>query len=193
MITIQGTATDSRSGSPLAGVTVSLKVKEVSGGTFSNSFTTISSTTTSSSGAYSFTFENRTAAEYKLVTTKSLYFSKEQVKNPDHLSTSNPNTWNAVMDPQAWYNINIVNASPYDSFDEIIYQHTEGTTNCAGCCSPNAITYTGMAVNETIDCMLIGDTWLKFQWLVTKASGSVLFMDSVYCTSGDTTYYSLNY
>lgn len=193
-ITVTGTVTDLKLGGPVGGAVVTLKVREIVNGTYSNSFTTIESATTNSSGNYSFTFENRTASDYKLVVVIDNYFSFEEIKNPESLSTSQSNTWNAGVYPMAWYKVNLVNGNPYDEFDEILYQNMSGTNTCAGCCNSNQEIFVGDAVNETLECVLHGETWLKFQWVVTRAGApNSVDVDSVFCTAFDTTEYNLVY
>lgn len=194
-ITINGTVKDAQTGSILSGATVRLSVKEVVNGTFSNSYHHIETQTTGSGGSFSFTFENRNASDYKIEVTKDLYFEYTTSINPEALSTSQANAHHARIYPKAWYSINIVNSNPYDAADEILYQNlnTGDFTGCTSCCTNDQVTYIGETVNETLDCNVYGESWLRFQWVVTKATIPVLYQDSVFCTSFDTTAYTLLY
>ena len=93
-LTIKGKVTDPNTGIGVANVLVELDVQELSGGTFSSGFKNIASMTTDASGNYSFTFERRNAAAYKLVLSEPTYFGTDREINPDDLTTNNDNTQN---------------------------------------------------------------------------------------------------
>ncbi len=188
-ITMTGTVYDPQIGSSVSGASVKLSVQEVSSGTWSSNYNTLGTTTSGSGGEFSFTFDHRNAVDYRVEITKSGYFGSTVSINPEDLSTDN--TYNATYNfyPQAWFQVNIKNAAPYDADDRILYQ----TLACEECTYDLLISLEGTNVDSTITDMLYGNRWIKFEWYVTKAGATFPYRDSVFCGVGDTAYYQLNY
>ncbi len=193
LITIPGNIFDENANTNIQGVTVKLQSQEVSGGTFSNSYNTIESSTTDANGNYSFEFENRNPVSYKIIVTKNGYFGIEDIFNPDNISTETTNTKNYSLFSQSWFTINIKNTTPFDNTDEILYHNLSGINNCSTCCNGSFSTYTGTNIDTTITCPLYGSQYIVFEYFVTKDQIISGFKDSVYCTPTDTAFYQLNY
>jgi len=184
-ITIAGNITES-SGTGINGANVEMSVKEVSGGTFSSTFNTFYSGASASDGSYSHTFDAHNAVEYKIEITGDNRFDQEFIINPDDLERNATNTYNFTLIPQAWYEVNIRNTSPFDSTDFMQYQIETTQLSCPGCCHNLIQVFSGDVVDSTFKCMTTGNTMLKVNWYVTKNSIPSSFSDSVYCAIGDT-------
>lgn len=190
-ITIAGVVSDS-AGS-VSGASIAISVKEISGGTFSNTFSTFYSGTSASNGSYSHTFDSYNAIEYKIEVESPNRFDEELIINPEDLQKNATNTFNFNMRPQGWYRVNIRNSAPFDSTDLIQYQISTSQEPCPGCCHNLLELYSGDMVDTTTKCMTTGNTMVTASWVVTKNSIAQSYSDSVYCAIGDTGVLNINY
>jgi predicted 3-demethylubiquinone-9 3-methyltransferase (glyoxalase superfamily) len=190
-ITIAGTISDS--GGSIAGAEIQLAVKEITGGTYSNTFTTFHSGLSATDGSYSHTFDAYNAIEYKVDVLTDNRFDQSLVIDPDDLKRGQINTYNFVLQPQAWFKINLQNSSPVDSSDFLLFQLTTTQSECAGCCNNLVQPFAGEFVDTTLKCMTTGNVMLHMSWIVTKFGIANQYEDSLYCATGDTAEYSLSY
>ena len=190
-ITIAGTVSDS--GGVIAGAEIQMAVKEITGGTYSNTFNTFHSGLSASDGSYSHTFDAYNAIEYKIDVLTDNRFDQSLIIDPDDLKRNQINTYNFVLQPQAWFKINLQNSSPVDSSDFLLFQLTTPQSECVACCINLVQPYAGEFVDTTLKCMTTGNVMLHMSWIVTKFGISNQYEDSLYCTTGDTAEYSLSY
>lgn len=190
-ITIAGTVSDS--GGVIAGAEIQMAVKEITGGTYSNTFNTFHSGLSASDGSYSHTFDAYNAIEYKIDVLTDNRFDQSLIIDPDDLKRNQINTYNFVLQPQAWFKINLQNSSPVDSSDFLLFQLTTPQSECVACCNNLVQPYAGEFVDTTLKCMTTGNVMLHMSWIVTKFGISNQYEDSLYCTTGDTAEYSLSY
>ncbi len=192
--TIKGQVTDGTLGSGVAGATVLLQVKEVSGGTFNNSYKTLESITTDGNGNYSFTFDRVNAVDYKITVSKNLHFGEEDVINPDDLSTDSENTRNYTMRAMAWVRAHIKNVNPDDPNDKVIYQLTSGAYDCGStCCGTTPHEFDGMTVDTSFVCLNDGNHDVTGTGFVTKNGQNSTVNQTVFLTPFDTTDLIINY
>ncbi len=192
-IDISGIVTDGIQQVALSNVEVNIYVKEVTSGTYSNSYKLLGTTTTNSSGQYSLSFNYRTAIQYKIEMIKDGYYINEVEINPDDLSVEENNTQNLIVYPQSYLNLNITNATPDDLQDEILFSFINTDLSCPNCCVNSAISLQGMDVDTLINCNLYGGQYISYQYLVTKNSNTTQYTDSTFCPVGDTTHININY
>jgi len=190
-ITIAGTISDS--GGAIQGAEIQMAVKEITGGTFSNTFNTFYSGLSASDGSYSHTFDVYNAIEYKIDVLTDNRFDQSLVIDPDDLNRNQINTYDFVLQPQAWFKINLQNSSPVDSTDFLLFQLTTIQSACAGCCNNLIQPFAGEFIDTSWKCMTTGNIMLHMSWAVTKFGFTNQYEDSLYCTTGDTAEYSLSY
>jgi hypothetical protein len=193
MYDIQGTVTDPNQGIPVQGATVRLSAQELSNGTFSSSYATLATTTTSSSGTYSFQVSNRNIVDYKIEVSKSNYFEVEETFSPESMSPEIINTRNYSVLPQGYANFHISHTTPHDSTDSFIYQNVAGYLQCSTCCNHDIISLPGENVDTTYTCMVYGHTYLKYNYFVTENQSVTTVTDSIFITSFDTAYRTIEY
>ncbi len=192
--TIKGQVTDGNLGSGVAGATVLLQVKEVSGGTFNGNYRTISTKLTDGSGNYSFTFDRVNAIDYKISVSKSQHFGTEEVINPDNLSTDSDNTKNYSMNAMAWIRVKLKNVNPDNANDVIIYQLTSGAYDCgSACCGSTAHEFEGTTVDTTFVCLNDGNHDVTGTGFVTKNGQNSSIDETVFLVPFDTTDLIINY
>lgn len=191
---ISGTVSDPETGAGVAGASVTLESKDLSGSTFNNTFMQVDQQSTASDGGYDFVFQRRTSAEYRLTATKTGHFGYESIINPDALNDG-PYTENIALPSRAWFSIHITNVSPFDGNDELVYQLTMGyPSNCPeNCCGGTIHTFNGMNVDTVITCLGYGNSTLTWTAISTKDGVPQTFTNQTSLTPYDTTSVDFNY
>jgi hypothetical protein len=190
---ISGTVSDGINGGGLSGVSVALSYQKIENGVASTAFSTVGTYTTSSDGRYTFSFNKPSVIKYKLQLVRTNYFGITEEINPDNLSTEHENTLNYTMFPSATFTIFIDNTSPVNNNDQVAYQNLSENNSCLSCCNNSLKILPGMSVDTSFTCSKYGNTYVKFQWMVTKNTITNIFSDSVFCPTGQTTTYQINY
>lgn len=190
---IEGHITDPNLGSSLGGVRVAISANEVSSGIWNNAFSEIAHCTTESDGLFSFAFEQINAGEFRVDFEKPGYFEQQNIINPDAFSPENPHYDDYEMYSEAWFKIDIVNVNPFDAGDYILYKQLRGTGNCSSCCTATQHQLFGENIDTTFTCLLYGDQWVTYDYIVFKDNQANSFSDSVFAVRNDTTSVVLQY
>jgi 5-hydroxyisourate hydrolase-like protein (transthyretin family) len=193
LLSMSGEMLDPNTGAALSGVSVRLSSNELVDGVWSNTYNTIDQATTGSDGRFEFSFENRTAIDYRLNFEKANYYGSEVTVNADELNTASTYHDTYELFSQAWFKVRVVNMTPFDAADYVIYQQTSGVGNCGFCCDNDQHTYFGMSVDTTKTCTLFGSQWVKYDYFVYKDSQQFAFSDSIFVNPADTTFATVFY
>ena len=188
-LTIKGIVADPNVGA-IGNASVQLSVQEIVGGVWSTTFTSIASTTTSSSGAFEFNFDNRSAVEYRVEVLKDNHFGVQSMINPQSLSPETPLNVNIDMYSQAWLRVNIKNTSPVNSDDQLLYTQTGGVNNCSQCCTNVEREFNGELVDTSFICPLYGNQTAHYTLIETKNMVSSSTLDSIFLYAAG--HYGLN-
>ena len=189
---ITGNVSDPNQMMTVAGASVVLSGKELSGGTFNNNFNTIASTATNGNGDFEFQFERRTISQYRIRVTKEGYFEKNILITGDAVQPDVTYNVNIESIPKAYYKLRLENSNPFDDTDRITYRNTNAELAC-NCCNDQNVTILGMAVDTTYTCIHEGASWLKYFYEVEKNNNTNSFIDSVYLIPFDTTANHITY
>ncbi|MFI5204133.1 MAG: hypothetical protein ACHQF2_06515 [Flavobacteriales bacterium] len=190
---ISGTISDGINGGGVANTSVVLSYQKYENGIASTAFSTIGSYTTSSDGRYSFSFEKPPSIMYRLQINRTDYFGISEDINPDNLSAQNENIRNYTLYPSATFTISLKNLNPVNAQDQVLYQNLSENNSCPSCCNNSLKVLTGTTVDTSFTCPKYGNTYVKFQWIVTKNSIINTFVDSIFCPTGQLTTYQVNY
>jgi hypothetical protein len=191
-LNIQGRILDSSTGNGVAGASVQLSQKVLSGGTFSSIFQPVGTVSTNSNGNFAFEFPREAASEMRLVIERDNYFGKTIEINPDNVTIGSPYTTNVQIDPRAWLRWTLINQMPLSAQDLITFELLNANFACE-CCSNEQFSFTGMSVNETEKCQLVGNFMMRYRYTVIKDTLNQTIIDSVFCSSFDTTFVSIQY
>lgn len=146
--TISGTVSDQTFNTTLNGTTVRLYITEA--GTSTQKL--IETVTTSSNGAYTFTFERGNYEDVTVKVDKENYFSQVKSFNLDDLSVEETNTQNFATKAKAWVNIHFVG----DGSQSVSYFRSEGLSTCSECCPSGEFTLNNVT-NVSIPCINNGN------------------------------------
>lgn len=189
---LTGNISDPNQMTVVAGASVVLAGKELSGGTFNNNFNTIASSVTNGNGHFVFQFERRTISEYRIRVTKDGYFEKNILITGDAVQPDVTYNVNIEAIPMAYYKLRIENTNPFDDSDRISYRNTNADLDCS-CCNDQNVTMIGTTVDTTYTCVHEGAQWLKYYYEVEKNSNTNSTIDSVYLLPFDTTANHITY
>lgn len=190
---ISGTLTDGINGGGLSNATVVLSYQKIEGNIASTAYKTLATNVTPASGYYAFVFQKPNAIRYKIQITRTDYFSITEEINPDNLTTEHDNIKNYTLYPSATFTIHLDNVNPVDSDDHVLFQNLNEMSTCPSCCNNALKVLDGMNVDTSFTCTKYGNTYVKFQWVVTKNAVTNIFQDSIYCPTGQITTYQINY
>lgn len=181
---VTGIVTDAYDGTSIAGATVKLYYRPLQGGVYSTNYSLYSSTTAASDGTYRLEFEKVVTSDFKFVVEATNSFPYEVVKNPDNLTDKEDNVINMKVYSSCTIQLHIKNVTPDTSTDQIVFKFISPNYVCTSCCNTNEMIFTGTSVDNTSTCQRYAKSYLRYQYIVTKSSGSNLFVDSVYCSKG---------
>lgn len=170
----------------IAGASVVLSGKELSGGTFNNNFNTIASTTTNGNGHFEFQFERKTISEYRIRVSKDGYFEKNILITGDAIQANATYNVNIEAIPKAYYKLRLEDTSPIDDTDRISYRNINADLDCS-CCNNQTVTMLGTDVDTSYTCIHEGAKWLQYYYEVEKNNNINSLRDSVYLMPFDTT------
>ncbi len=97
------------------------------------------------------------------------------------------------MVAEAWIELKVKNTTPHGIDDKITYRYTNIEVQGNGCCDNQPNTGDGPSYNESIECKVQSDDWIKLEWTVTKNGSQHVFDDSIHTEAGNTVIYTLNY
>ncbi len=191
---IKGTITDSTTGNPVNNVSLELSAKKLSSGTFNNNFQALSSSSTNASGYFEFNIEKESFNALKLAFEKDLYIFQEEEINPDDIDPSSGIDVSRVLDPLAYAELHLRNASPMNENDKIEFRYTSAYFPQCACCNNSVKTIVGSAIDTVITCPLVGNTQLDYLYTVTKGgTTSPAAIGTVFVNSFDTQIIELDY
>jgi len=192
---IEGVTLDSRAIAypEIKNVSLLLEEKKLEGGVFNGSFVEIKTITSDDFGRFSFSFDKRNTLEYRLTATKENYFPYVQALDPSLIKPGLTYDKNVNLIPQGWLESEIINEEPLDEFDEVTFKLLNANFNC-DCCTNAESTFIGTNVNETSLCMVYGNKWIKYLTIVNRTgTPAITTVDSIYCSSFDTTKVEIHY
>jgi hypothetical protein len=185
---VYGTISDYYSGKHIANATIKIISRNNSNVPFI--VDTILSTSTNEDGEYDVTFHGRREdyISYGIFVNKQpegyrdVFYDRIKKKHSNQLDLS--------MKGNAYLKVHIKNITPFDNNDKIdlsaIIYFSSGVGNYVG-------------HGTKIDTSVIfstegqGSHYMKLEWFVTKNEIDKFYIDSIYCNSLDTAYYSLLY
>ncbi len=174
------------------GVSVKVKYQQIGGGVYSSAYKTAASTVTDANGRYSLSFEKPSTAEFVIELSSPRHFAQENREAAEHFE-GGTKTRHYILNAVGIVSVNIVNHTPFDENDKLIFQLENEASSCDDCCNSQPTSYTGDVVNVIRTCQRTGATYARLKWFVTRNATTETFSDSVYVVPFDTTFYQLRY
>lgn len=184
--TISGQLTDNTFNNGFSGLTVSLY--EVEAGTTTE--TLIGTTTTTSDGAYSFTFPRNQAEAYILRATKDNYFPIEEYIGFSSLTIDEENVRNYSSTAKSWARLVFTNEAPATAWEILRFTQQQGKTDCAECLTAGQHDLIGF-VDTVIYVANDGNTTFSYYYELLSSPNSGF--KSATTTAFDTTTITLSY
>jgi hypothetical protein len=189
--TVTGQVIDGRSGSPMAGVTVTVAQQLLNNGIYNLSYSDAASTTTDASGNYTLKWSRENANGIKVYTALTKYIRKTVYINPTSLRTDTPNHQDITIYPEAFISVRYYNQPPSATTDYMNFRFENANFDCT-CCGIDPVSYSG-DIDTTITCRLYGDTWLRYRTQLTTADVDTTRVDSIYVPPFDTVHVDVTY
>lgn len=190
-IIISGTVTNPQNGRVISGVNVYLDGKILDGGVFNDNYSEIASGTTDASGKFEIKTAYQVVSSYRIRAFKTNYFDASNIISSESIQKGSNYTNNLSILPAGWVRLNINNVVNLPG-DEIHYKYAGTPQSCYDCCSNEYLIGTGN-YHATYKCKVVGNSYSKFYWTVTRNGIINPFTDSVYCAAFDTTVFNLGY
>lgn len=185
---VYGTISDYYSGQHIANATIKIISRNNSNVPFI--IDTILSTSTNENGEYDIKFHGRREdyISYGIFINKQPEGYRDTFY--DRIKKKHSNQLNFSMKGNAYLKVHIKNVTPFDNNDLIdlsaIIYISSGVGNYVG-------HGTKIDTNVIFSTEGQGTHFMKLEWFVTKNNINKFSIDSIYCNSQDTAYYTLNY
>ncbi len=189
---LKGNVVAGNSSNPLSAVSVEVQKQVVAGGTFGSGHTTAKQGNTDSGGNYDLQWPRENFTDLKLIASKSQYIPREFALNITDFEQGNIVVKNFEMYPEAYINVNIINAGITNESDAFNFTFTNANFDCF-CCNNGWKYFVGAAVDSSFQCKIYGDTWLKYQKQTYTIQGDSIANDSIWCPSFQTTNLNITY
>jgi hypothetical protein len=192
-ITINGSVYSPNQQSYVSNAHVTISASMVTSGFYNSNYTTIASTTTDGSGAFTFEFDKLKSAGYRIFIWKDNYFDNT-IDIPDaDVIAGTPYVPAYNIYPVAYLKLHVRNYPAYDSLDYIAYYYSEGALSCYQCCSNSVLKGYGETYDTIAKCKTYGGQNVTINWHVKKGPWDGTLSDTIYCTPFDTTTYEIIY
>jgi hypothetical protein len=188
---LEGRVINARQSQPLQGVNVDLSKQVVGGGTFNGSFNNAASGSTNGAGDYKLEWPRENFAALRLNVSKVDFFSVQMDLPPSDFNAGEAVTRNISLYPKATVQVSInhlINASEFDNYE---FSFMNAQFDCA-CCTNEGKVFQG-AIDTTFECLIYGDTWLKYSQEINTAQVDSVAIDSIWCPAFQTTQIGLSY
>lgn len=172
---LHGVIVDQTFSNGLSGATVSLYEVDASG----SNVLLLDETTTSSDGAYSFSFPRNTVLKYQIKVEKENYFSIEEDISFSDLTVEHGNIRNYATTAKSWAKLRFVTSS--SSF--VQYNREQGKVDCDECCPTGVYSISG-PIDTSVYCINDGNTVYSYQYVLPGNSSE---LNSAITVAFDTT------
>lgn len=172
---------------------VQLLGSKIESGIYNTNYVILNSVTTNSSGEYSMEITDEMVSGYRYYISKDGYFDIYKDIETETLEKNDEFTKDFSLYSKATIKLEVKNTQPFNNDDEIRYRFKNVSGNCRDCCNNLFVTGNGPLYNETKECYVKGNKYIKLEWIVSKAGGTNSYTDSVYCPSFQETTYKIHY
>jgi hypothetical protein len=189
---LEGTVRNARTLMPIGGVYVELEQQVVEDGVFGGAFRPAGEAYTNTDGNFSIKWPRQTIAQLRVSASKSNYIAHQTTLNPDQFQPGVTVTRNLKLYPATFISVRLRNTGETSASDQIRFKFDEADFDCI-CCSEEWREINGENVDSTFQCMLYGETWLKYRVEFISAGNSGLQFDSIWCPSFQINNLEVNY
>ena len=173
-------------GQPVGDMEATLTRRALSGGVLVGAYTNAASGETDASGLCELTFDRVNALDYRLDLRRDGWFSERQAFPADEFQPGKPRNVVVEMMPRADVVIQIAPGEPTAPGDQIQFR-TLATPGPWVTCTPDYRTLTHMASDSAWSCAMPGDSYLHFQFTITREGEAAEVLDSIWLPAWEET------
>lgn len=192
-IPISGLVTDTNQSIPVEGVEVELWTQQIEGGIFTANYAFAGTASTGSDGKFDFVIEKANYTGIRLVFTKNNYFGWVAELNMEKIKNEQACYAEYQLLPKAWLKIRVKNNEPVSLDDYFEFRILNGYSGCEVCCKGEKYQFTGMDIDQTIDCQMAGHQDILIQWSMRKNAEQIVKTESYFIKAFETTAIELFY
>jgi hypothetical protein len=188
--TVKGTVKNTVTNEGVNQVKLTFYQTEVNNNALNPNFIYIGTTTTSSNGAYSFTFDRKNIDKFKILVEHNEYYVDETIYSAALLSTEDDVDFSYDLESKSWIEVRLKNNFVQNG--ELLNFHKYNVKEgCEECCVIGNLAVPYTIPDTTFVCNVVGDTYFKYTYGESSANTSTT--DSVLCTQFDTTSIFIQY
>ncbi len=184
---ISGRLIDPNQSINIEGASVEVWVQRIMSGIFEADYKLAGEQKTGSNGSFQIKLESGNYTGVKMIFSKKGYFGWETQLNLETLKNNNGLNAYYQMVPKTFLKIHVFNQVPLDASDYFDFRLLNAYTNCEECCKGQDYEFSGMDVNQTLQCLSSGNTELILQWTRRKNKEQVVKTESIFTKAFDTT------
>jgi hypothetical protein len=192
-IPISGLITDPNQAIPVENAKIEIWTQHIEGGIFEANYTLISTVTTGLDGTFLFNLENKNFTGIRLIFSKQGYFGWQADLNIEKVKSSQSYYAEYLLLPRARLHIRVVNSFPVNSNDYFEFRILNGYSDCEECCKAEKYQFTGLNIDQTIDCQTVGHQFTLIQWSKNKNGEQTSKTESYFINAFETSEIELKY
>ncbi len=184
---LEGKTNDASSGTALPYVTIVFEQKSLVNGVFTNYFLESANTTSDVNGNYQMEWGKENLTEARIRVSREFYYSQEIAIAPDDLR----NEVNLTRNVGLWPESNVLVHLQNNSGAGLIQFNWVGTNFNCNCCTNAVKTFNNLS-DTVFQCNVYGGKWLKYNCVISSATGTSFLLDSLFCQPFQTNNLTLN-
>ncbi|MFA6482540.1 MAG: hypothetical protein WCW62_08190 [Bacteroidales bacterium] len=183
-IEVSGVITDPNQTIPVENARVELWTQQIDSGIFSANYVLQGTATTGPDGLFHFIIDKKNYTGIRLIFSKDKYYGWQA-----ELNVNSENNYHAEYQllPQAQLQIRVKNNEPFNTADYFEFRILNGYTGCEECCHGEKYQFTGMEVDQTINCRTAGHQDILIQWSSRKSGEQVYKTETYFIMEFETT------
>lgn len=192
-IVVSGLITDPNQAIPVERVKVELWTQQIEGGIFAANYILAGTITTGSDGKFLFTIDEKNFTGIRLIFSKEGYYGWETEVNLEKVKNDHSSYAEYQLLPKAWLHIQVKNSQPFNVDDYFEFRILNGYSGCEECCKGEKYQFTGMDVDQTIDCLTVGNQTILIQWSKRKNGEQIFKTENYFIKAFESTDIEFNY
>ncbi len=177
---IEGMVHDPQLDIPVENAQVNLATKQMSNGTWSNTYTTIEETQSGTDGRFAFEFEFNYTTGYRLSLSKSNYYSVSSEFTENDFESDRFYSKQFEMTPKSYLEIHFRNDFPFDENDRISYHIVGWERTGDDCCTAGYQEFIGDDIDETTYCSVDGEKEYVLEYIITRNNNTQALTKTFY-------------
>lgn len=173
-------------GEPVENVEATLSRRALSGGVLVGAYTDAAAGGSDAAGICDLTFDRVNALDYRLDLRRDGWFSERLTFPADDFQPGEPRNVIVEMMPRAEVVIQIAPGGPTAPGDQVQFR-TLTTLGPWVTCSPGFLTLTHLAPDSTWTCSMPGDSYIHYQYTVTREGETTPVLDSLWLPAWEET------